>query len=261
MWSAPVTASSDRASGRRTSKGSRHRWLRDAARSATVRCCRSGIARTVRRAPRATTRHRVPRSTASPSTWSDVAGVATQRAASALEPYFEIASSSSCSWYAGERQPLLTSNTTPSPAASSAARRSAPRRAGSSLATPGYSSSKTVAPSGTSPSATPGSWWCSPGSRRGSPPGTSPRRRSCGRWADVTATVGDAADEEPTSERQPTTPRVPRPRSRQRTCLIEYGVGLAVSAGWGTYRSVKAERRCQRRMRDFAICRRYAPAL
>ena len=45
-------------------------------------------------------------STASPDTCADVPGVATHRAASASEPYFAIASSRSCCWYAGERQPL-----------------------------------------------------------------------------------------------------------------------------------------------------------
>ena len=89
-------------------------------------------------------------------------GVATQRAASSSEPYFETASRSSRSWYAGERQPLLTWNSTPSSAASVAAWRRAPRRAGSSLATPGTSSSKTVVPSGTAPSASPSAPRCSP---------------------------------------------------------------------------------------------------
>ncbi len=103
-----------------------------------------------------------PMSTASPDTWADVLGVATQRAASASEPYFETASRSSCSWYAGERQPLSTTNSTPSSAASVAARRRAPRSAGSRLATPGTSSSKTVVPSGTAPSASPSAPRCSP---------------------------------------------------------------------------------------------------
>src|SRR5436189_4974330 len=94
-------------------------------------------------------------STASPDTWGDVSEVATHRAASSSEPYFETASSRSCSSYAGERQPLLTKSSTPSSTASAAARRRAPRRAGSSLATPGISSSKTVVPSGTAPSASP----------------------------------------------------------------------------------------------------------
>ena len=53
-------------------------------------------------------------STASPDTCSDVAAVATHRAASSSEPYSEIASRSSSSWYAGERQPLVTVNSTPS---------------------------------------------------------------------------------------------------------------------------------------------------
>jgi hypothetical protein len=39
-----------------------------------------------------------PTSTASPDTWADVLGVATQRAASASEPYFETASRRSRSW-------------------------------------------------------------------------------------------------------------------------------------------------------------------
>ena len=39
---------------------------------------------------------------------ADVLGVATHRAASFSEPYLEIASWSSCSWYFGERQPLST---------------------------------------------------------------------------------------------------------------------------------------------------------
>ena len=40
-------------------------------------------------------------------------GVATHRAASFSEPYFEIASWSSCSWYSGERQPLSTKKLDP----------------------------------------------------------------------------------------------------------------------------------------------------
>jgi len=51
-------ASSDRASGRRTWPGSHGRLLRDGARSARAHCCRSGIARTGRRARTATQRHR-----------------------------------------------------------------------------------------------------------------------------------------------------------------------------------------------------------
>ena len=47
-------------------------------------------------------------STAFPFTCADVFGVATHRVASASEPYFEIASRRSRSWYAGERQPLST---------------------------------------------------------------------------------------------------------------------------------------------------------
>ena len=88
--------------------GHRDRRLRGAARSARARCRRSGTARTRRRARTATPRHPTgPMSTASPDTCADVLGVATQRAASAAEPYFEIASRSSCSWYSGERRPLV----------------------------------------------------------------------------------------------------------------------------------------------------------
>ena len=68
-----------------------------------------------------------PMSTASPDTWADVLGVATHRPASACEPYFEIASWRSRAWYAGDRQPLSTTNRTPSAAASVAALRRAPR--------------------------------------------------------------------------------------------------------------------------------------
>src|SRR5438128_1055716 len=78
-----------------------------------------------------------PTSTACPDTWADVLGVATHRAASSTEPYFETASWKSRSWYAGERQPLLTTSSTPSCAASVAARRRAARRAGSRSATAG----------------------------------------------------------------------------------------------------------------------------
>src|SRR5882762_8965655 len=85
-------------------------------------------------------------STASPDTCADVSGDATQRAASSAEPYFATASRRSRAWYSGERQPLSTRNATP---LSVAAWRRAPRSAGSSLATPGISSSKTVVPSGT----------------------------------------------------------------------------------------------------------------
>jgi hypothetical protein len=88
-------------------------------------------------------------------------GVATHRAASSSEPYFDTASRRSCSWYAGERQPLSTTNSTPSSAASVAARRRAPSRPGSSLATPGTSPSKTVVPSGTAPPASPSASRCS----------------------------------------------------------------------------------------------------
>src|SRR5829696_7447278 len=102
-----------------------------------------------------------PMSTASPDTWADLSGVATHRAASSSEPYFDTASRRSRSWYAGERQPLSTRNSTPPPAASVAARRTAPSRRGSSLATPGTSSSKTVVPSGTAPPASPSAARCS----------------------------------------------------------------------------------------------------
>src|SRR3954471_21537673 len=102
-------------------------------------------------------------STASPETWGDVVPVATHRAASASEPYFAIASRRSWSSYAGERQPLLTTNLTSSAAASLAARRRARERAGSRLATPGTSSSKTVVPSGTAPPASPSAPRCSLG--------------------------------------------------------------------------------------------------
>ncbi len=100
-------------------------------------------------------------STASPDTCADVLGVATHRAASASEPYSETASRSSCSWYSGERQPLSTKSSTPSYAASVAARRRAPRRAGSRLATPAIPSAKTVVPSGTALSRSPGAPRCS----------------------------------------------------------------------------------------------------
>jgi hypothetical protein len=48
----------DRAKGRRTWEGNRDRWLRGEVRSATVRCCRSGTARTRRRVRTATPWHR-----------------------------------------------------------------------------------------------------------------------------------------------------------------------------------------------------------
>src|SRR3954447_1020605 len=99
-------------------------------------------------------------STASPDTCADVAGVATQRAASASEPYLRTAWRRSCCWYSAERQPLSTTRPTPSAAAAVAARRNAPCSAGSSLATPGIASSKTVVPAGTAPSASPRAPWC-----------------------------------------------------------------------------------------------------
>ena len=61
-------------------------------------------------------------STASPPTCGEVSGVATQREASAREPYSRTASSSSRCWWALERQPLLTCNATPSSAASAKSR-------------------------------------------------------------------------------------------------------------------------------------------
>src|SRR3954451_19494129 len=100
-------------------------------------------------------------STASPDTCGDVVPVATHRGASPSEPYLAIASRRSWSSYAGERQPLLTTRSTPSAAASVAARRRARTRAGSRLATPGTSSSKTVVPSGTAPPASPSASRCS----------------------------------------------------------------------------------------------------
>src|SRR3954470_9281666 len=99
-------------------------------------------------------------STASPDTCADVLGVATHLAASCCEPYLEIASRKSRAWYAGERQPLSTTNSTPSAEASTAASRRAPRSAESSFATPGTSSSKTVVPSGTALSASPSAPRC-----------------------------------------------------------------------------------------------------
>src|SRR4051812_47200346 len=100
-------------------------------------------------------------STASPDTCADVVGVPTHRAAFFSEPYFATASLRSRCWYSGERQPLLTKSSIPSTDASVAARRRAPRRVGSSLATPGISSSKTVVPAGATPSASPGPARCS----------------------------------------------------------------------------------------------------
>ena len=142
-------------------------------------------------------------STALPETWGDVSGVATHRAASLSEPYVETASRSSCSWYAAERQPLSTTNSTPSRVASVAARRSAVRRDGSSLATPGTPSSKTVVPAGTRPSASPSAPGCSrrrtPGARAGAEDAAgspSARRRRSPRASVgdvVAAPVGDAA--------------------------------------------------------------------
>ena len=104
-----------------------------------------------------------PMSTASPDTCADVVGVATHRAASCAEPYSATASWSSRSWYSGERQPLSTRNATPAPAAAVAARRRARSSAGSSLATAGTSSSKTVVPLGTAPSASPSALSCAVG--------------------------------------------------------------------------------------------------
>src|SRR3954447_20425113 len=94
-------------------------------------------------------------STASPDTCADVPGVATQRAASASEPYLRTASRRSCCWYSAERQPLSTTTPPPSAAAAVAAWRRAPCSSGSRLATPGIPSSKTVVPAGTAPSASP----------------------------------------------------------------------------------------------------------
>src|SRR3954451_14918297 len=100
-------------------------------------------------------------STASPDTGADGLGGATHRRACSSEPYFRTASRRSRSWYSGERQPLSTTNLTPSSAASVAAWRRAPRSAGSRLATPGTSSSKTAVPSGTAPPASPSASRCS----------------------------------------------------------------------------------------------------
>src|SRR3954451_6368093 len=164
-------------------------------------------------------------STASPDTWGDVSEVATHRAASCSEPYFETASSRSCSSYAGERQPLLTTNSTPSSAASVAARRRAPRRSGSSLATPGTSSSKTVVPSGTAP----------PGSPSASP--CSLRERSRGLAADVgegTLEGDDTVEDDHTSDFEPraaaiatmatSTPAARRLRTRIRWVVARAGL-------------------------------------
>src|SRR3954447_15880521 len=127
-------------------------------------------------------------STASPDTCRDVVPVATHRAASASEPYLAIASRRSWSSYAGERQPLLTTRSTPSAAASVAARRRARTRAGSRLATPGTSASKTVVPSGTAP-----------------PPSPSASRRSlCERSTGAAADEGEGTvEDDDTSDLEP----------------------------------------------------------
>ncbi len=177
-----IAASSDRGPRRRTSTGTRDRWPWGAARSARVRCGRSGRARTSRRGRRARPWpaygpdvDRVPRDVR-----GRCFGVPTHRAACRSEPYFDTAPWRRRSWYAGERQPLLTTKSTPSSAASVAAWRRAPRSAGSRFATPGTSSSKTVVPSGTAPSASPSASRWSPTDVRGWC-GHRGRDRQCGR--------------------------------------------------------------------------------
>ena len=160
-WSLLVgghAASADRGWGRRTWVDSRGRRRRGAARSARARCRRSGTGRTP--APCSDSHvaaSECPMSTASPDTcgrrrraWRPSARPRPR------EPYFATASSSRCSWCAGDAPAAVdVERRAPSPPASVAARRSAPSRAGSRLATAGTSSSKTVVPSGTTPSASP----------------------------------------------------------------------------------------------------------
>ena len=89
--------------------------LRGAVRSARARCRRSGTARTRRRARTATPWHRRARCRPRPPTRERTCwGWPPSGRLPASEPYFETASRRSCSWYSGERQPLSTSNSTPS---------------------------------------------------------------------------------------------------------------------------------------------------
>ena len=120
--------------------------------------------------------------------------MATHRAASSSEPYYGTACWSSCSWYSGERRHCLR-RTHPVVGGSVAAWRRAPRRAGSTLATPGIASSKTVAPAGTAPSAPP------------SAPRSSLRRRRC-------SLRGTPTGDMPLETRTPSTMRT---LSRRRT--------------------------------------------
>ena len=156
-----------------------------------------------------------PMSTASPDTWADVSGVATHRAASASEPYFAIASRSSCSWYAAERQPLSTTNATPSPAASVAARRRAASSAGSRLATPGSRRRRRVVPSGTAPSASPSA--AAVPRARGTR-GAASRARRRGRVTPAAGGSSDAAIAAMTASRPATRSRRIRVRDRCVAC-------------------------------------------
>ena len=143
-------------------QGSRDRRLRGAVRSARARCRRSGTARTRRRARTATPWHRRARCRPRPPTREQTCW----------------------GWPPSGRLPLLSRTSRPprggvapgTPGnASHCRRRTRPRRprhrlrlgaghrarAGSRLATPGISSSKTVVPSGTAPSASPSAPRCS----------------------------------------------------------------------------------------------------
>ena len=175
-------------------------------------------------------------------------GVATHRAASSSEPYSETASRRSRFWYSGERQPLSTTNSTPSSAASVAAWRRAPRRAGSRLATPGIASSKTVVPSGTAPPASPSAPRCSMRAR--GEVSRDGRRGGCGRRGRgrrqlVAEGCGDRHDDDRAGRRHGTLGI--RPTGR---CSCWFAVGHAASQG-----SVVLPARMR-----FSIRRRYAPA-
>ena len=137
-------------------RGSRDRWPPGAVRSARARCRRSGTARTRRRARTATPWHRRARCRPRPPTreqtcwgWPPI-GRLPLLSRTSRPPHGVVAPGTP-----GNASRYRRTNSTPSPAASVAAWRRAPRRAGSRLATPGTSSSKTVVPSGTAPSASP----------------------------------------------------------------------------------------------------------
>ncbi len=157
-------------------------------------------------------------STASPDTCADVAGVATQRAASSCDPYFRTASWRRRSWYAVDRHPLSTRSATPSSPAATAARRRASRSAESSRVTVGTSSHTDTPPSGVTPSSSSSEPRCS----RVRSPWISRSARSPNSSDDVITDDEDVGTTRPTATAIPTMTMIRAAIRRRRIRVLRF---------------------------------------